>query len=472
MFGLSDTVREVVSGDRRRLKDGRHNLDLTYVTPNVIGMGFPGSGVEGQYRNNISRVAEYFEEKHGHGVLVLNLSERQYDYKKFGDRVLEFGFPDHHSPPLGLLLEACQATHNWLAADKRNVVAVHCLAGKGRTGTVIASYLLFSGQCRTAEEALAVFQVTRTQTGVTMPSQRRYVKYVEEILPSWKVHRQIAAPKLLLHSIAVRTIPGFETETPFGSLHICRPAVQVLTAPGRGEPATVIFSSTQNEDATELQEYSSKRDSGMEFLVGQPCQGDVLFRCFHLPSQKDLKLLMRKGKKLMFRFGIHTRFVPPGGLLRLARSDVDSWEESGGCFDEKFCMELRFTELGAFPPDSLGGRGVNGARAAVGEQHHEGWLWKEGKVNTTPQRRWFVLRNQQLTYWKDPVDAEPKGRIAVSQVVSAQVLASEDSFGSFKFSLQTVDREYKLIADNPADRAGWVEVLQKPSPKDRSVPTR
>jgi len=42
--------------------------------------------------------------------MIFNLSERKYDYTKFHDNVLEFGWPDHHSPPLGEWLSRCTAS--------------------------------------------------------------------------------------------------------------------------------------------------------------------------------------------------------------------------------------------------------------------------------------------------------------------------------------------------------------------------
>lgn len=50
----------------------------------------------------------------------------------------------------------------WLDADIKNVVAIHCKAGKGRTGTVICSYLLYAGICNTPVDALLFFKKMRS----------------------------------------------------------------------------------------------------------------------------------------------------------------------------------------------------------------------------------------------------------------------------------------------------------------------
>lgn len=76
---------------------------------------------------------------------MINLSDRSYDYSLFGNRVICSGYPDHHSPTLSMMWSLYSIIDFWLSLDKENVIAVHCLAGKGRTGTVIVCTLLMQG---------------------------------------------------------------------------------------------------------------------------------------------------------------------------------------------------------------------------------------------------------------------------------------------------------------------------------------
>jgi phosphatidylinositol-3,4,5-trisphosphate 3-phosphatase/dual-specificity protein phosphatase PTEN len=148
-------------------------------------MGFPFQGLQALVRNSMADVIEYMEKKHKDKYMVYNLcAERFYDSQAFKGRVDNFGFEDHNPPPLVIMRPLCLNIHNWLTGDSTRVAAIHCKAGKGRTGTIIACYLLHSGQCKTASDALEFFGSRRTKDGkgVTIPSQIRYVGYYETCL--------------------------------------------------------------------------------------------------------------------------------------------------------------------------------------------------------------------------------------------------------------------------------------------------
>ena len=79
----------------------------------------------------------------------------------------------------------CAEAAEWLDADLSNVVAVHCKAGKGRTGVMVCALLLWRGECSDPASALEYYARERTHNGkgVTIPSQIRYI-----IINSIKLH--------------------------------------------------------------------------------------------------------------------------------------------------------------------------------------------------------------------------------------------------------------------------------------------
>ena len=83
-----------------------------------------------------------------------------------------YAFDDHNPPPFNLLVEFCQNVDKFLKESDKNVVGIHCKAGKGRTGVVICCYLVYTELCKTAKEALVYYGKIRTLDGkgVTIPS--------------------------------------------------------------------------------------------------------------------------------------------------------------------------------------------------------------------------------------------------------------------------------------------------------------
>lgn len=114
-----------------------------YILPNLIAMGVPGEGLATQWRNNISDVSKFLNTKYGTKYRIWNLTGKHgvtsysyhglgesYNYSYFNNQVLDFGFPDHHPPPLALMWDCVSSMHNWISSGVDHIGVVHCLAGR------------------------------------------------------------------------------------------------------------------------------------------------------------------------------------------------------------------------------------------------------------------------------------------------------------------------------------------------------
>jgi len=181
-------LKEIVSEGRIRMHRRNYDLDLVYITRRIIAMGYPATGCESFYRNSFADVKQFLTEEHGNKYKVYNLCmEKSRIYKKTafgGPKVSLFPFQDHQSCPVKLMLEFCIDVCIFLLKDDENVVAIHCKAGKGRTGTMICAYLLFTGVALNSVNAFEMYGTRRSKEkrGVTVPSQRRYIQHFETYL--------------------------------------------------------------------------------------------------------------------------------------------------------------------------------------------------------------------------------------------------------------------------------------------------
>ena len=181
-------LKEIVSEGRIRMHRRNFDLDLVYITRRIIAMGYPATGCESFYRNSFSDVKQFLTEEHGNKYKVYNLCmEKNRIYKKTafgGQKVSLFPFQDHQSCPVKLMLEFCIDVCIFLLKDNENVAAIHCKAGKGRTGTMICAYLLFTGVALNSVQAFEMYGTRRSKEkrGVTVPSQRRYIQHFETYL--------------------------------------------------------------------------------------------------------------------------------------------------------------------------------------------------------------------------------------------------------------------------------------------------
>eukprot|EP00794_Sanderia_malayensis_P007596 gene7596-8436_t len=336
---LEKSTKYLVSQNKRRYQKDGYDLDLTYITERVIAMSFPSSGKTSLYRNHISDVSRFFNEKHTNHYKIYNLcSEQHYDVLYFNNSVERYLIDDHNVPPLTKLLDFCYNAKEWLNADEQNIIAVHCKGGKGRTGTCIAGWLLFSGQFKTAEKSLHYFGYRRTDRakgsrfqGVETPSQSRYVGYLEKVL---KEHNGVipTAKPLILQSFKIKGIKGVGNGD--GSdlkLEIIVDGAVVYT---------LVFNAPMD---AKINHKNQKEGSVKATLHDDACQvlaGDIKFKVYSSSAN------VPKGYNgCAFFFWFHTAFIHHH-KLHIPRNELDNPHKlkTWRVYSEKFGVTLKFAD--------------------------------------------------------------------------------------------------------------------------------
>lgn len=72
---VTNVARGLVSKKKIRYQQDGYDLDLAYITEQIIAMGFPveGDGLESKYRNPMEEVIRFMEEKHPGHYKIYNL---------------------------------------------------------------------------------------------------------------------------------------------------------------------------------------------------------------------------------------------------------------------------------------------------------------------------------------------------------------------------------------------------------------
>ena len=395
--GTGGKTGAISSRSRAQGANGGTALDMSYITQNIIQMSFPYDEVSAAKNggNNVNVVADMLNSRHGGHYMIWNISEEAYDYNLFDNQVLEYKFPGHPSPPLGLMFNICTSIESWLDADEKNVAVVHCLTGKGRSASLLACVLTWLGEFTSPSEALQYIADRRNIAVdfLTIPSQRRYVQYFANMLDGVRPQPH----HLLLRRAIMNAVPPFvqQREIPVdgqpGKTVIieepgCCPYIQLFKsgkmiatavavdhtdsgggAGGDEDVTTARPAVTPEKDARDDSGRATKEDidatpgpaakAGGAFSSGRQrlelrwvpvtdgtttfsldcaVQGDVLLRCRHAEVTSGHRVSM-------FRAAFHTGYVPTG-VLRLSKAQLDG-AGADPRFSDNFFLDLIFAPI-------------------------------------------------------------------------------------------------------------------------------
>ena len=163
----------------------------------VVTSGPSSTYPQRAYRNPTDALVKFLDYKHKTewAVWEFRAEGTGYPDSEVHGRIRHYPWPDHHPPPFAIIPNIMASMRNWLkdreAVKLKRVVVVHCKAGKGRSGTIACSYLI-SEEGWAVKDALARFTERRMRVGfgagVSIPSQLRYVGYVDRWAKNGKLY--------------------------------------------------------------------------------------------------------------------------------------------------------------------------------------------------------------------------------------------------------------------------------------------
>ncbi|KAL8872697.1 MAG: hypothetical protein Q9174_001715 [Haloplaca sp. 1 TL-2023] len=221
---MASILRQIVAGPRQKHPEA--GLDLCYVTDNIIATSGPSSTFpQKAYRNPTDALVKFLDYKHGSewAIWEFRAEGTGYPDSEVYGRIRHFPWPDHHPPPFALIPNIMASMRDWLSGPDTNigrVVVVHCKAGKGRSGTAACSYLI-SEEGWKPEDALLRFTSRRMRlgfgAGVSIPSQLRWIRYVDRWTKNRKLYVERQVEVLEVHVWGLRdgvkvAVQGFVEE--------------------------------------------------------------------------------------------------------------------------------------------------------------------------------------------------------------------------------------------------------------------
>jgi len=342
---LNKAVRNVVTENKMRYTQDGWDLDLAYITDRVMVMSLPAWDYRSLYRNHIDDVARFLDTRYPSQYIVVNCCAEaygNYPTAKFHDRVKRYLIEDHNTATLKTMLEACEYISKWME-NPSNVTVVHCKGGKGRSGSMICAYLLYSGVCTSGDEALELFGQKRTDPtkpgriqGVETASQKRYVEYFSAVVRSGRILPppvRLYITKLSVKLISPNNLGGEVYQLgPFASVtHNDATPVNGLRLPKKSE---------------ESEPQSGLHAAEYEFAENVVMTNDVRLMVFL--EERRRKTTDPKREIYFFYFWFHTSFLEIGQPLILSKHEVDrnrKWKKSPFGKLKSLTVEVHFAPV-------------------------------------------------------------------------------------------------------------------------------
>ncbi|XP_064876985.1 tensin-2-like isoform X2 [Oncorhynchus nerka] len=387
-----NTLSRSISVDRvmERVMERHYDFDLTYITERIISVFFPPLLDEQRYRLNLKEVTAMLRSKHQDKFLLFNLSERHHDITRMNPKVLDFGWPDFHAPPLDKICAMCKAMETWLTSDPQHVVVLHCKGNKGKTGVLIAAYMHYSKISAGADQALSTLAMRKfcedKVSSSLQPSQNRYIYYFGGLLSG---AIKINSSLLLLHQVLIPTLPKFQ---------------------GKGGyfPFLKIYQSMQLVYTSGI--YDLKGSVGRRLCVTiEPAlllKGDIMVKCYHRRAQGA-------ERDTVFRLQFHTCTIH-GAQLWFGKGELDE-----ACTDERFPSDATVEFVFSSGPEKMKGREYQRNDPAVTVDYN----------TADPVVRWDSYENFNQRY-QDSLDDIAHTRGPVDGSLYAQIKKRLSASGS------------------------------------------
>ncbi|KAK2835006.1 hypothetical protein Q5P01_015490 [Channa striata] len=313
-------------------------IDLTYITQRIITILCPPGCREQTYLQNLQELLLLLESKHGHGFMLVNLSQPNGALSQTNTKVLDTGWVEPLAPNLEQIFSVCATVENWLQLNPKHVVVLHCREGRGRLGVLVASYIHFTNMSASADLSLDHFAMRRFYidklSALMTPSQKRYVWMLGSMLKGGV--RMCPSPSFLLCVV----LHGLPRMRPDGGCSLFLRVYQSLQAV-----------------CTSAVYHVAPGHTGRLHFVLQPAQllkGDILMVCYDKNS-------VSATRQVVFRLQFHTGLVH-GHSLTFSKVDLDCASEDPR-FPEDGKVELLLSEH----PEKITGRQLwhNGASVTV-----------------------------------------------------------------------------------------------------------